>query len=96
VRRFIRANGTTLNTNAATSKLLYNHTSITVNQNYELQVTQELQLSQKIQRHCKPQCGYEALPAGLVDGINTTDATKATLVLDAPYKDFVYVAGSFK
>jgi hypothetical protein len=32
------------------------------------------------------------LPAGLVDGINynTTDATKATLVLDAPYKDFVY------
>jgi 1,4-alpha-glucan branching enzyme len=37
------------------------------------------------------------LPAGLVDGINynTTDATKATLVVDAPYKDFVYVAGSF-
>jgi hypothetical protein len=34
----LRANGTTLNTNAATS-LLYNHTSITVNQNYE-QVTQ--------------------------------------------------------
>ncbi|TCK65189.1 putative secreted protein (Por secretion system target) [Winogradskyella wandonensis] len=39
----------------------------------------------------------EALPAGLVDGINydSTDATKATLVLTAPNKDFVEVAGSF-
>jgi hypothetical protein len=36
----LRANGTTLNTNAATSSYSYNHTSITVNQNYELQVTQ--------------------------------------------------------
>jgi hypothetical protein len=36
----LRANGTTLNTNAATSNYSYNHTSITVNQNYELQVTQ--------------------------------------------------------
>ncbi len=37
------------------------------------------------------------MPAGLVDGINynSGDATKATLVLDAPLKDFVYVAGSF-
>ncbi|PHK20928.1 alpha-amylase, partial [Nostoc linckia z15] len=38
-----------------------------------------------------------AMPAGLEDGINynSSDATKATLVLDAPGKDFVYVAGSF-
>lgn len=37
------------------------------------------------------------LTAGLVDGINynSSDATKATLVLNAPFKDFVYVAGSF-
>jgi hypothetical protein len=35
----LKANGTTLNTNAATSNYSY-HTSITVNQNYELQVTQ--------------------------------------------------------
>jgi hypothetical protein len=27
--------------------------------------------------------------------ITTTDATKATLVLDAPLKDFIYVAGKF-
>src|SRR5690606_6616631 len=38
-----------------------------------------------------------ALPANMEDGINyhTGDATKATLVIDAPNKDFVYVAGSF-
>jgi glycosidase len=38
-----------------------------------------------------------SLPANMVDGINynSSDPTKATLVLDAPNKDFVYVAGSF-
>jgi hypothetical protein len=37
------------------------------------------------------------MPNGLLDGINynTADASKATLVLDAPLKDFIYVAGSF-
>ena len=38
----------------------------------------------------------ESLPSGLEDGINyNDDTTKATLVLSAPYKDFVYVAGDF-
>lgn len=39
----------------------------------------------------------QALPSGKLDGINydSTDATKATLVLNAPFKDFIYVAGSF-
>jgi len=37
------------------------------------------------------------MESGLVDGINydPSDATIATLVLNAPFKDFVYVAGSF-
>ena len=35
------------------------------------------------------------LPNGLLDGINYTSDTSATLVLDAPGKEFVYVAGSF-
>ncbi|TXG36653.1 alpha-amylase family glycosyl hydrolase [Seonamhaeicola maritimus] len=37
------------------------------------------------------------IPAGLKEGINYNDSddTKATLVLNAPLKDFVYVAGSF-
>jgi 1,4-alpha-glucan branching enzyme len=39
----------------------------------------------------------ENLPAGMVNGINYNDIddTKATLVLNAPLKDFVYIAGSF-
>src|SRR5690606_30890866 len=38
----------------------------------------------------------EAMPEGLEDGINYDDTnTGAYLVLDAPFKDFVYVAGSF-
>ena len=39
----------------------------------------------------------EALPSNLQDGINYNDSdlTKATLVLSAPNKDFVYVAGNF-
>ncbi len=37
------------------------------------------------------------IPNGLVEGLNynTNDPTKITLVLNAPFKDFVYVAGSF-
>ncbi|WP_431156689.1 alpha-amylase family glycosyl hydrolase [Winogradskyella poriferorum] len=43
-----------------------------------------------------PTVTEEALPAGLVDGINyDADATKATLVLTAPGKDFIQVAGSW-
>ena len=39
----------------------------------------------------------QALPSGKLDGINydASDPTKATLVLNAPFKDFIYVAGSF-
>ena len=39
----------------------------------------------------------QAIPAGHEQGINynQTDLSKVTLVLEAPYKDFIYVAGSF-
>ena len=37
-----------------------------------------------------------AMPSGLLDGINySADHTKVTLVLNAPFKDYVYVAGNF-
>lgn len=36
-----------------------------------------------------------ALPAGVADGINYVNATSATLVLYAPYKNFTYVMGDF-
>ena len=38
----------------------------------------------------------QAIPSDLVQGINhRNDASKATLVIEAPFKDFIYVAGSF-
>ena len=94
----LKTNGVNLNSNSATASYSFNHTSITANQNYELQVTQGTTvISKKFSAIVNPNTVNEALPAGLVDGINynSSDATKATLVLDAPLKDFVYVAGSF-
>jgi len=94
----LKANGTTINTNASTSSYSYTHTNITGNQSYELIATQgATTVSKKFAVVVNPNTVSEAVPAGLVDGINynASDATKATLVLDAPLKDFVYVAGSF-
>lgn len=44
-----------------------------------------------------PTVTTQAVPAGMLDGINynPSDPTKATLVVNAPGKEFVYVAGSF-
>nr|WP_315171002.1 alpha-amylase family glycosyl hydrolase [uncultured Flavobacterium sp.] len=94
----LKANGTSINTAAATASYAFNHTNITGNQNYELEVTQGITtIVKKFTAVVSPTVVSETIPAGLVDGINynPNDATKATLVLDAPLKDFVYVAGSF-
>ncbi|AWK04046.1 alpha-amylase [Flavobacterium crocinum] len=94
----LKSNGTTINTNASTSSYSYTHTNITGNQTYELIATQgTTTVSKKFAVVVNPNTVSEAMPTGLVDGINynATDATKATLVLDAPLKDFVYVAGTF-
>lgn len=92
------ANGISINTNTATSNYSFNHTNITANTNYELIVTQNSSvITRKFNVIVNPNTISQAIPANLQDGINynATDATKATLVLDAPNKDFVYVAGSF-
>ena len=94
----LKANGSVINTVASASSYTYSHTNLVSNQSYELLVTQgTTTISKKFSVVVNPNTVSEAMPAGLVDGINynTTDATKATLVLDAPLKDFVYVAGSF-
>jgi hypothetical protein len=94
----LKSNGNTVNTNASTASYSFSHTNITTNQSYELLVTQgATTISKKFSVIVNPNTVSEAMSVGLVDGINynTTDATKATLVLDAPLKDFVYVAGSF-
>ena len=94
----LKSNGNTINTNTSTTSYSFNHTNITANQSYELLVTQgATTISKKFSVVINPNTVSEAIPAGLVDGINynMVDFTKATLVLDAPLKDFVYVAGSF-
>lgn len=92
------ANGVSINTSNGVSSYSFNHTGITSNQIYDLQVTQgTTTVSKKFNVIVNPGVINAALPNGLEDGINydTTDPTKATLVLDAPGKDFVYVAGTF-
>jgi len=94
----LKANGVSINTASGTS-YAFNHTGITQNQNYELEITQGAATQmRKFAVIVNPGSNMQALPsASLQEGINInpSDATKATLVLDAPLKDFVYVAGSF-
>lgn len=94
----LKANGVTINTSANTTAYSYNHTNITSNQSYTLEVTQgSSTITRRFSAIVNPGTVTAALPSGVEDGINynPSDATKATLVLDAPGKDFVYVAGSF-
>jgi 1,4-alpha-glucan branching enzyme len=94
----LKANGVSINSNTAIANYSYNHTNITSNQNYELEVTQgATTIVKKFSVIVNPGAVSEAMPVGLLEGVtyNTADATKATLVLDAPLKDFIYVAGSF-
>jgi len=91
------ANGISINTYTGTS-YSYNDTNIVANKSYDLQITQGgTTFSKKFSVIVNPGTVSEAMPAGLVDGINynATDPTKAILVLDALGKDFIYVAGSF-
>ncbi|MEO5777142.1 MAG: alpha-amylase family glycosyl hydrolase [Flavobacterium sp.] len=91
------ANGVSINTSTGTS-YSYSDNGITSNKNYVLQITQGVTtFSKRFNVIVVPTTVNEALGAGLEDGINynASDASTATLVLTAPGKDFVYVAGSF-
>ena len=91
------ANGVSINT-ATTTSYSYTDTNVLVNKNYELRITQGVTtFTAKFSVIINPGSITGALPVGLVDGINynLADPTKATLVLNAPFKSFIYVAGSF-
>ena len=91
------ANGTSIHTFTG-STYSYTDSNITTNKNYELQISQgATTLVRKFSVVVNPGTVTQAIPAGLQDGINynSSDPTKATLVLDAFNKDFIYVAGSF-
>ncbi len=94
----LMSNGASVTTSNNVSTFSYNHTNLTANQNYELVVTQGTDvITKQFTAVVNPNTATAALPAGMRDGINyhAGDASKVTLVLNAPGKDFVYVAGSF-
>ena len=94
----LKANGVSINSVSSTSSYSYSHSNITNNQNYELVISLGGATQSKFFNiMVNPVTVNQALPSNtLVDGINyNSDTSKATLVLDAPGKDFVYVAGSF-
>ncbi|MFM7017634.1 alpha-amylase family glycosyl hydrolase [Flavobacterium sp.] len=91
------ANGVFLNGSSGTT-YSYTPTNITSNTTFELQVNLgSVTFTYKFYAIVDPITQSVAMASGLEDGINynPTDPTKATLVLTAPGKDFVYVAGSF-
>ena len=93
----LKANGSSINT-ATTTSYTFNHTNITTNTSYELEITLgATTITRRFSAIVSPTVISQAIPFGLENGINynTSDNTKAILVLDAPGKDFVYVAGSF-
>ncbi len=90
-------NGISINTSVGVS-YFYTDSNITSNKFYELQINQgNVTFTKKFYSIVVPPTVSQAIPAGKIEGINydSTDPTKAILVLDAPGKDFVYVAGSF-
>lgn len=91
------ANGSSIaSTNG--SSFNFTDTNITTNKNYDLQITQGVTtFSRKFAVVVNPGTVSQAMPTLMEDGITYSDAdnTKAWLVLTAPGKDFVYVAGNF-
>jgi len=91
------ANGVSINTSVGAT-YSYTDSNITVNKSYELLINQgATTFSKKFGVIVNAGTTSQAMASGLEDGINynASDPTKATLVLTAPGKDFVYVAGSF-
>lgn len=91
----LKANGTSINT--ATNSTTYSFTpTITENTIFVLEATNAGTIESETFNVVVPSFVEEDIPAGLVDGINySDDPTKATLVITAPGKEYIEVAGSF-
>ena len=91
------ANGVSINTYNGTA-YSFTDSNVITNKNYELTVTKGIStFTYKFYVLLAPVTESAAMNTIFKDGINydPNDDTKATLVLNAPFKDFVYVAGSF-
>ncbi|WP_194765941.1 alpha-amylase family glycosyl hydrolase [Tamlana sp. I1] len=94
----LTANGSVIDSKTGVSSYTFTHSNISTNQDYALTVTKgQSVITKTFSVLINPGTISQTMPSGLENGINynSGDATKATLVLDAPLKDFVYVAGSF-
>jgi len=93
----LTANGTVINTQNNVSSYTYTHSNITQYQHYELQVTLAgTGVKTKNFDVLINQTSVGAImPAAYQDGITYLSDTEAVLVLTAPGKDYIYVAGSF-
>ena len=94
----LKADGNTVNSQSGVSSYSYTDTNITVNKNYTLEATLNGETKTKtFSVIVDPGTRFSVMPQTYLDGItyDDTDPTKATLVLYATGKDFVYVAGSF-
>ncbi len=94
----LKVNNITIDTQLNTLSYSFTDINITETKNYSLYVTSDgVTISQVFAVLVDPNTMHGPFPAGMVEGINyhSGDPTKATLVLNAPGKDFVYVAGSF-
>ncbi|MCZ8169162.1 MAG: alpha-amylase family glycosyl hydrolase [Flavobacterium sp.] len=93
----LQANGATINTFTG-SNYAFTDVNVTQNKTYQLLVNQgAVTFTYTFSVVVNAGTTTASMPVSLEDGINynTSDNTKATLVLTAPGKDFVYVAGSF-
>ena len=94
----LKANNVSISTANNVTSFAFNHLNITSNQSYQLEITQgTITQIKKFSLIVNPGTTLQNLPSNLKEGINynMSDVSKATLVLDAPGKDFIYVAGSF-
>lgn len=93
----LKANGISINTSTNSTSYSFSPT-LTETTSFTLEATNGGETkTTSFQAIVTPIVTQQAIPNELVEGINydTNDATKATLVLKAPNKDYIYVAGSF-
>ncbi|NRD21802.1 T9SS type A sorting domain-containing protein [Winogradskyella litoriviva] len=92
----LKANGTVIDFNNATSNYSFIDTNITTNKNYELTaVLSGTTITKTFNVLVDPGSNIGIMPTTYQDGITYIDDNTAVLVLYATGKDFVYVAGSF-
>ena len=90
------ANDVIIDTQNNITSYTYNHTNITGNKNYVLEVTKGSSIiAKKFSVLVDPGTIYDVMPTSYQEGITYLNDTEAVLVLYAPGKDIVYVAGSF-